>query len=132
MHDNESQNVHPTFGEYLKAKRESLGKTIRGLAAELDMTPAYISDIEKGNRYAPDKHLEKMAEKLNLTGEDKDVFYDLAGISRNDVFPDLKQYISKHPVARVALRKARDLNISDSRWNEFIESMDENEINDGG
>jgi hypothetical protein len=28
-----------SFGEYVKARREALGKSIRGLASELDMTP---------------------------------------------------------------------------------------------
>ena len=115
-----------SFGEYVKARREALGKSLRGLAAELDMTPAYLSDIEKGNRYAPEKHLAKMVEVLQITGEAMDCFYDLAGKSRNDIFPDLTPYIGEKPIARVALRKARDLNISDEKWHEFIDNMNGN------
>ena len=111
------------FGEYVKARRESLGKSIRGLAAELDMTPAYLSDIEKGNRYAPEKYLDKMAEVLQVATEYAYDFYDLAGKSRNDNFPDIVPYIGEKPIARLALRRARDLNISDSKWQEFIDSM---------
>jgi len=114
------------FGEYVKERREALGKSIRGLAAELDMTPAYLSDIEKGNRYAPEKYLAQMVEALKIAGEDEYYFYDLAGKSRNDNFPDLAPYIGEKPIARVALRKARDLRISDSQWQEFIDNMNGN------
>ena len=43
------------FGEFIAEKRKSRGLTLRGLAAELGIVPAYMSDIEKGNRYPPDK-----------------------------------------------------------------------------
>jgi len=114
----------PTFGAYVKARREALGRSVRGLAAELGMTPAYLSDIEKGNRSAPaEEFLEKMVEKLNITEASIDCFYDLAGKSRKDNFPDLTPYIGEKQIARVALRKARDLNIPDSKWQEFIDSL---------
>jgi transcriptional regulator with XRE-family HTH domain len=107
----------------VRARREALGKSVRGLAAELEMTPAYLSDIEKGNRYAPEKHLAKMVEALQIKGEAVDYFYDLAGKSRNGNYPDLTPYIGGRPIARVALRKARDLDIPDSKWQEFIDNM---------
>jgi transcriptional regulator with XRE-family HTH domain len=54
MSDEMMPNGHATFGAYIKARRETLGKSIRGLASELDMTSPYLGDIEKGNRYAPE------------------------------------------------------------------------------
>ena len=117
-------NNYPPFGEYVRARREALGKSLRGLAAELEMTPAYLNDIEKDNRYAPpEKYLAKMVEVLQISGEEVHYFYDLAGKSRNDVFPDLTPYIGEKSIARVALRKARDLDIPDSKWQDFIDSM---------
>jgi transcriptional regulator with XRE-family HTH domain len=118
-----SKDCHESFGEYIKARREILGKSIRGLAQELGMTPVYLSDIEKGNRYAPEKYLERMIEILRISGDDIDFFYDLAGKSRNDIFPDLIEYIGKTEIARVALRKARDLNISKEQWQDFIDEI---------
>lgn len=56
-----------TFGTYLKGRREALGMSIRGLAAELKVSAAYISDIEKGNRYAPSQEkLERLIEVFFL------------------------------------------------------------------
>lgn len=120
----ENTNKVTTFGEYVRILREALGKSIRGLASELDMTPAYLSDIEKGNRYAPEKYLEKFVELLNITDRKaRDTFYDLAGKSRNNHYPDLTDYIGNTDIARVALRKARDYEISESQWQDFIDNM---------
>ena len=115
-----------TFGGYIKVRREALGKSIRGLAQELDMTAAYLSDIEKGNRYAPEKHLTRMVELLHISGDDIDHFYELAGKSRNNIYPDLIEYIAKTAIARAALRRARDYNISESQWQEFIDMICDN------
>lgn len=47
------------FGKFIETKRKALNKTLRGLAAELDTAPAYMSDIEKGHRYPPDKDYQR-------------------------------------------------------------------------
>ena len=43
------------FGEFVKAKRQEKELSLRKLAEELGIVPAYMSDIEKGRRYPPDK-----------------------------------------------------------------------------
>lgn len=112
-----------SFGEYIKARRVAIGKSIRGLAYELDITPAYLSDIEKGYRYAPEKYLKKMVQLLGIPDEEQYYFYDLAGKSRNNIHPDLIEYLGKTEIARTALRKARDLNISNTQWQNFIDEI---------
>lgn len=44
------------FGKFIEERRKALGLTLRGFASELDIAPAYMSDIEKGRRYPPDKN----------------------------------------------------------------------------
>ena len=46
-----------TLGSFIRDKRENLGKTLRGLAAELDIAAPYLHDIEKGNRTPSEKLL---------------------------------------------------------------------------
>jgi transcriptional regulator with XRE-family HTH domain len=117
-----------TFGSYVRAKRESLGKSLRSVAAEIEMAPAYLSDIEKGNRWPPVKYLEKLAEVLGITQEqDLSDFYDMVGELRDGSYPDLTEYIGKTDIARVALRKARDHNISNERWQQFIDGIASND-----
>ena len=109
-----------TFGQYIRTKREALGKSLRSVAAAIEMAPAYLSDIEKGNRWPPVKYLENLAEELGISGDELSLFYDLAGEIREGSYPDLTDYIGKTDLARVALRTARDNNIPDEKWQKFI------------
>lgn len=114
------------FGKFIETKRKALNKTLRGLAADLYIAPAYMSDIEKGHRYPPDKDkLEKMAELLNLSEEEKNKMFDLAaGEKDNSVSPDLPEYIMGTEKARVALRMARDNGATDATWQKIIDMLE--------
>lgn len=114
------------FGKFIETKRKALNKTLRGLAADLDIAPAYMSDIEKGHRYPPDKDkLEKMAELLNLSEDEKNKMFDLAaGEKDNSVSPDLPEYIMGTEKARVALRMARDNGATDATWQKIIDMLE--------
>jgi transcriptional regulator with XRE-family HTH domain len=116
------------FGEFIRIRREELGKTLRGLAAELEITPAYLSDIEKNNRPAPEKFLDKLIELLAIPKDRLNEFYDLAGKSRNNQYPDLNEYIGHKDIARLALRRARDMDISDARWQAFIDDIGKHKL----
>lgn len=110
------------FGEFVKAKREQLGKTMRVFATEVEISPAYLCDIENGNRSAPEKFLEKFTESLCIIDADElNEFYDLAGVSKNGQHSDINSYIDSRPSARMALRTARDVGFSDEDWLELIE-----------
>lgn len=109
------------FGEYVKQRREQLGKTLRGFAAEIEISPAYLCDIENGNRKAPERFLEKFVKALNITDpEEINKFYDLAGVSKNGQHSDINTYIDTLPSARMALRTAKDCNFTDEDWSELI------------
>ena len=120
-----------TFGKYLSSRREELGMSVRAFAKELGMTPAYLCDIEKGNRYAPTKYLEKMRLLLNLTSSsDVQAFEDLASATRDFLYEDINPYLGKRYLARIALRKAQELDaknpeLSEEIWKEFIEKLDQ-------
>lgn len=113
-----------TFGKFIRERREALNKTVRGLAAELNVTPAYLSDIEKGNRYAPKSRLEDLLVVLKIPDDQKSAFYDLAALTRGE-YEDINPYLGKQHWARVALRKAERVNLSDEQWIAFIEQMED-------
>ena len=96
------------------------------------LAPSYMSDMEKGRRYPPDKgKLEEIARILKLAKEDKDLMYDLAAMAKeNTVSPDLPEYIMEKDIVRVALRKARDKNVSDEDWKRVIEIFDDEDGED--
>lgn len=121
------------FGEFVKAKRLEKGISLRKLAEELDIVPAYMSDIEKGRRYPPDKEkIYKITEVLTLDQEATDTLFDLAAYSRaNGVSPDLSDYVMGVDNLRTALRKARDINAGEDDWQRIIDML-EAEKKDGG
>lgn len=113
------------FGKFIEERRKALGLTLRGFAAELDIAPAYMSDIEKGRRYPPDKKLDEIAQVLKLNETEKNSMLDLAAMAKTKtVSSDLPEYIMEKDLARVALRRARDGKLSNEGWQEVIDLID--------
>lgn len=121
--DKSQENLR--FGDYLTKRRAELEISLRSLANKLDITPAYLSDIERGRRNPPEAPLlEKMAKELMIIGDEKDRMFDLAGKGRNEVSPDLPDYIMASDVVRVALRRAKGV-ATEEDWLQFIKKLDE-------
>ena len=114
------------FGKFIEERRKSLGITLRGRAAMLDIAPAFMSDIEKGHRYPPAKEkLYQLAEVLKLSADDRDKMFDLAAREReNTVSSDLSDYIMENDKVRVALRLARDSGAEEKEWQKVIEMLE--------
>lgn len=113
-----------TFGEFVKEKRQKLGITLRAFADELHIAPSYVSDIEKGKRNAPTQEiLEDMSRILQLTIEDKNTLYDLAAESKNVIAKDITQYVSDNKNVRIALRRAKELNLGEEEWLKIIDEI---------
>lgn len=119
------ENNEVVFGEYIEKRRKSLGITLRGLAAELEIAPAYMSDIEKGRRYPPEKKLDDIAIILKFNEKEKNHMLDLAALTKEKtVSSDLPEYIMEKDLVRVALRRARDGKLSDEGWQDIINLID--------
>lgn len=113
------------FGKFIADKRKSLGITLRGMASELGIAPAYLSDIEKGRRYPPDMDkLMQIAKILNFTEDEKHTMFDLAGEGKNTIAPDLPEYIMSSEKVRVALRKAREV-ATEEDWDDFFKKLND-------
>lgn len=54
------------FGKRIKELRESKGLFLRQIGAALELDNAFISKVENEERLLPKKHLEKLAEFLNV------------------------------------------------------------------
>ena len=112
------------FGEFIKEKRLAKGINLRKLAELTGFAPGYLSDIEQGKRNSPTpEKLAKIIEVLELTEEDITLMNDLAAHSRETVAPDISEYVMNNDSVRVALRKARELQLGDKEWMKIIESM---------
>lgn len=113
------------FGQFVRQRRIELGISLKQLSAALDKTPPYISDIEKGKRYAPRSCMESMMNALSIPSSERQIFEDLAAASRGNNYEDINPYLSSSHVVREAIRKARDNDIPEDMWQEFIDDIEE-------
>jgi len=98
------------------------------MADELGIAAPYLSDMEKGRRNPPNfDMLEKIARILNLSDNEKNTMFDFAGEDRNQISPDLPDYIMDIPEARTALRKARDRGEGSEFWTSVSQKLDKGE-----
>ena len=86
-----------TFGQYIRARRESLRKTdptysVRQVAKRMGIQPSYLSKVERGEVSPPSEETtRKLAHEL---GVDSDMLLAMAG----KVSSDLQDVIRKRPV----------------------------------
>ena len=113
------------FADFIKAKRIEKGYSLRGFADKVEIAPAYMSDIEKRKRNAPTSEiLERMSNVLSLQEEERNEMLDLAAKDKNELAEDITDYVGSNESVRVALRKAKELNLSETEWFKIIEEME--------
>ena len=113
-----------SFGAFLTEKRRMREIPSLQMSEIAGISPGYYCDIEKGRRVPPERDtLEKIMAVLELSDEDKVLFYDLAGKAKSGVSPDLPEYIMENDVVRVALRVARE-KASPDDWKQFIDRLE--------
>ena len=117
--------MEQTFGGFIREKRQSIGLSLRTLAAKLDLSPVYLSNIENDRRPAPTRaYLERLEQELHLNKAETEQMLDLAAKSQNNrVSADLPDYIMDREIVRAALRTAREADATDQEWQDFIDRI---------
>lgn len=118
-----------TFGKCIRARRKELGKTVRGVAQAVGMSPIYLSDIERGLRVAPVSskrinYMDNLIRELQIDQSELHSFYGMADAScvRAET---IQSYLSRTPIAKIAVRLANEADIPDSEWQKFIDHIQE-------
>lgn len=111
-----------SFGKFIKDKRTLQGKSIRRFSEEIGISAAYLSDIENGNRYPPQKYLSALIEKLCLNKEETEILYDLVGQESGN-YIDINIYLKDNENARKALRLAIQKNMTSFDWLKVIDEF---------
>ena len=125
--------MEETFGGFVREKRRACGLTLRGLAAKLELSSVYMSNIENSRRAAPThEYLDRLAEILQLDKADQERLLDLAAKSQhNRVSADLPNYIMDREIVRAALRTAKEADATDQEWQDFIDRINRRMKNSG-
>ena len=114
------------FGDFIKQKRQDDSRelTLKDMSERLGISLSFLSDIENNRRKPFDKDkIEKFAQELNLSDEDKARMYDLAARDRREVpsdIEDIMMYSEIGDMARLALRQSNAGLIDEDDWKKFI------------
>lgn len=121
--------MNNSFGNFLIIKRQIKQLSIREFARQINISPEYISKIEKNERTAPSKDiLIRISEVLMLNEPDKELLFDLAAMSKSPpaLAFDLIDFIMEHPIIHKTLRLSKRENVSDDEWMKFASHIKQN------
>ena len=124
------QKQQMSFGDFIRQKRLEREKLQSEVAKALDISISFVSEMERRCRLPFDSvKLEKFAEFLNLTEEEKARMYDLASRETNEVPADIADtfmYEDVGDMARFALREFKAGNLEEEDWKQLIRKAEEN------
>ncbi len=115
-----------SFGAFLSEKRISKDISLRNFSKIIGISPEYLSKIENNLRPAPKVNiLEKIADKLSLSIEDREILFDLAAESKEklSLASDLVEYIRENKIVHETLRIAKRCKITTEEWQEIFDNI---------
>ena len=107
-----------TLGQKIREIRQQRDLSLRELASRIDVSPAFMSDVELGRRNLSDKHLREVAAVLQIPLED---------LKMHDSRPPLREFqrvTLSDPAFGVAFRQIMDRKISSEELLDFIRDRD--------
>lgn len=87
-----------SFGEKVRQLRDAKNLSLRELAAKIDVSAAFLSDVELGKRFPKDSTLALLAEQLDSTSE------ELKHYDFRDEADSIKKMMFANPAAGMAFR----------------------------
>ena len=115
--------IEPTaFGKLLKEKRKAAALTQDDVAAAINKTGQYISNIEKGKNNAPPNSvdIEALISILGLDAAEAKEFRRLAAADRNQLSNEQMAYLSKNKTLLALIDFGVENKIKDSRWKDVF------------
>lgn len=106
-----------TLGQRIRELRDEKDLSLRELAKKVDVSAAFLSDIELGRRYPSDKILSCIAHALGTSLE------DLRSYDTRPPIDDLKRLASSDPRYGFAFRKMIDKKISAEELMKIVEKI---------
>ena len=108
------------FGSLIRELRIKNGFGQRELATKIGIAASYLNDIEKEKRSAPKQIVVKKLSKLLKVNID--ALNDLAGVSKGNVAPDIREYIENNPKIVSLIRSIKENNLDEDQI-EKIENL---------
>ena len=113
------------FGLFLKEKRKAAHLTQDDLAAVINKSGQYISNIEKGKNNAPPdpSDIEALIQKLGLSDREASIFKEKASADRGRLPNEQMDYLMKHRKLLELINYGLENNVNDKRWTEMLTAI---------
>ncbi len=113
------------FGLFLKDRRKAAHLTQGDLAAVINKSGQYISNIEKGKNNAPPdpSDIEALIQKLGLSDKDASLFKEKASADRGRLPNEQMDYLLKHRKLLDLIDYGLENNVNDKRWAEMLTAI---------
>ena len=110
------------FGLFLKEKRKAAHLTQDDLAAVINKSGQYISNIEKGKNNAPPNpsDIEALIQKLGLSDREASLFKEKASADRGRLPSEQMDYLMNHRKLLDLINYGMENNINDKCWEEIL------------
>ncbi len=111
------------LGDYLRGIRMKADLSLRKMATDLGISPAFLSAVENGKKKMPDSWFTLIPETYNLSKEESDEFKDIAYESFETV--ELNLANAKDANKKLAIRFARRFDeIDENTCEELLELLE--------
>lgn len=113
------------FGLFLKEKRKAAHLTQDDLAAVINKSGQYISNIEKGKNNAPPdpSDIEALIQKLGLSDREASIFKEKASADRGRLPNEQMDYLMKHRKLLDLIDYGLENNVNDKRRAEMLTAI---------
>ena len=113
------------FGLFLKEKRKAAHLTQDDLAAVINKSGQYISNIDKGKNNAPPdpSDIEALIQKLGLSDREASIFKEKASADRGRLPNEQMDYLMKHRKLLDLINYGLENNVNDKRWTEMLTAI---------
>lgn len=121
----ETENNMNVFGEYMKEMLIKRSISLRELARRTKMDASNLSKIERGKAYPPQKEqtLQKLAEALQLSSEEKQRFFELAALA-NGMIPEELEHVRKNKAIPLLLRAINNKQLQEQHIKKLAEMVE--------
>src|SRR5438552_1464703 len=108
-----------TLGQRIRELRETKDFSLRELAKKLEVSAAFLSDIELGRRFPSNDVLIKMAKILEVKID------ELKALDARPPVEDLKRFSAANPTYGFALRRIVEENVSAEELMKFVKQVEQ-------
>ena len=116
-----NKKTNELFGNYIRNLRLKKQIGQRELARKIGVSASYLNDIEQNKRPSP--RVEVLEALTDVLEADIPTINDLAGLSKNDLPPDILEFIRGSSELVSLLRLIKAYNLTDQEIMEFENFM---------